>query len=107
MNLASSGHTSPGIAHDPWYALIYLLLYFKSSAFRSKYVPFIRYLYGTDHILKVLPFSLGSINFVEAESFAIFLVSVPFSSACCRRFFENREQVSLAFCQLLLSYYTS
>jgi hypothetical protein len=53
MNLASSGHTSPGIAHDPWYALIYLLLYFKSSAFRSKYVPFIRYLYGTDHILKV------------------------------------------------------
>jgi hypothetical protein len=69
MNLASSGHSSPGIAHGPWYALRYLLLYFISSAFRLT-----MYLYRTADVLKVYLFSLnGSINFVETESFAIFL----------------------------------
>lgn len=29
LNLASSGHTSPGIAQDLWYALRYLFFYFK------------------------------------------------------------------------------
>jgi len=77
MNLASSGHTSPGITHDPWYALRYLLLYFTSSAFHSNCVPFIIYLYGIADIVKVYLFSLNGLSsYVQYSAYHFSLLAV-------------------------------